>query len=688
LTAPTSDQPSFAVSDGAHAGNPAFFWQPPLAPDASSDPNWTDGGFNPNLLVNVDVCELDRNPLDFPPTHATPATCISTASPVAHFGPGQISVSAVDEQYQVNWKTEGLTSNASGFYRLYVYVGTLETPGPVLGFIDLDPVDKGMKKLQTEEIVPFQEGRTIPVKFRIERGVLCPEQDTGCFEQTITKGDPGEVEIVQYTEEVNGIAVPLAGVAVPTEAFPEGVETLTFRLRKVATSDGGGGVPPVLCHPNLPLQQFDGCFEITTVPELPFIGESSNQFPAAITVAVCFELHDTGDPREPFVQLWATDDGVSRALPSASDEGILTDHDAQDCGDAFALASSNPLVRFASSGLRALGRGFDAMFGVKTAYAVDRGLGGLTQALSTISPVLTAEIEAVSETELTLPVGVGTTATVRIVGTTHHDPDPELGDGIPTIPVTFSLAAGNGTLFEPGTEGEIEGQVLTLQTNIADEETDPGFASIEWVPPETPGTYTMTATGPAQGGPVTFTIIVEAPEPFGEFALGRLSMQTGSTFPIPDPDLGPVTWTSSNAANAVVSAAGVVTAVVGGENINAAAEAVITATEIGGTESVSALVNSFHFNTFPRTTTLAWNAVDGAVAYQVIVEHGNGVQADCGGLPAACTTWTGGVIATTQSLTHTFDFVGKQPGRWRINALGLEGEILGTSANVYFNYDI
>jgi hypothetical protein len=35
-----------------------------------------------------------------------------------------------------------------------------------------------------------------------------------------------------------------------------------------------------------------------------------------------------------------------------------------------------------------------------------------------------------------------------------------------------------------------------------------GFASVSWTPPSTPGTYTMTANGPATGGPVTFTVTV------------------------------------------------------------------------------------------------------------------------------------------------------------------------------------
>jgi eukaryotic-like serine/threonine-protein kinase len=76
------------------------------------------------------------------------------------------------------------------------------------------------------------------------------------------------------------------------------------------------------------------------------------------------------------------------------------------------------------------------------------------------------------------------------------------------------------------------------------------------------------------------------------------------------------------------------------------------------------------FNNFPRTTTLKWAPVSGAASYAV--------ELDCFQCCAAnkwCTavgkTWqivTG--ITTTQ---YTFDWVGAQPGRWRVWAVGPKG---------------
>ena len=78
--------------------------------------------------------------------------------------------------------------------------------------------------------------------------------------------------------------------------------------------------------------------------------------------------------------------------------------------------------------------------------------------------------------------------------------------------MTFTVAAGNGSLRLIGSE--LPGaSVLTSITN-----TNPinpesptsggGFAPVNWTLPDEPGTYTLTATGPATGGPVTFTATV------------------------------------------------------------------------------------------------------------------------------------------------------------------------------------
>jgi hypothetical protein len=71
------------------------------------------------------------------------------------------------------------------------------------------------------------------------------------------------------------------------------------------------------------------------------------------------------------------------------------------------------------------------------------------------------------------------------------------------------------------------------------------------------------------------------------------------------------------------------------------------------------------FTHFPRTTTLVWAQVDGASAYRVEVEYGNSSPTG--------TAWTPLLRQDVGEATLTFDFVGDQPGRWRVSALDAGG---------------
>jgi hypothetical protein len=77
------------------------------------------------------------------------------------------------------------------------------------------------------------------------------------------------------------------------------------------------------------------------------------------------------------------------------------------------------------------------------------------------------------------------------------------------------------------------------------------------------------------------------------------------------------------------------------------------------------------FNVFPRTTKLAWKAMPGAQTY--------GVEIDC---LRCCspTQWCseiGRLLAGRRDISgteYTFDFVGAQPGRWRVWAIDANGQ--------------
>src|SRR5258708_874477 len=87
------------------------------------------------------------------------------------------------------------------------------------------------------------------------------------------------------------------------------------------------------------------------------------------------------------------------------------------------------------------------------------------------------------------------------------------------------------------------------------------------------------------------------------------------------------------------------------------------------------------FDRYPRETKVTWKPVDGAVSY--VAEWDNG-QSDG--------TWSSelnkGALARVPAsgVSATFNFVGAQPGRWRVYAIGPNGEQSEASAWREFRY--
>jgi hypothetical protein len=92
------------------------------------------------------------------------------------------------------------------------------------------------------------------------------------------------------------------------------------------------------------------------------------------------------------------------------------------------------------------------------------------------------------------------------------------------------------------------------------------------------------------------------------------------------------------------------------------------------------------FTHFPRSTTLVWSAVNdpsAPVTYRVHVQFCQGSAAH----PANCAdrpTYCPGVVTST---TCTFNFVGGQPGRWRVRAVDATGNESAFSDWATFEFD-
>jgi C1A family cysteine protease len=95
--------------------------------------------------------------------------------------------------------------------------------------------------------------------------------------------------------------------------------------------------------------------------------------------------------------------------------------------------------------------------------------------------------------------------------------------------------------------------------------------------------------------------------------------------------------------------------------------------------------NGSVFNYYPRTTTLKWSTVNDATSYNVEVDCYSCCQinkwcSDVGGATR--------IESNLQTTSYTFDFVGAQPGRWRVWAVDSNGQVGPKSSWRYFSYTI
>ncbi len=180
--APAPQATPRSISDGAHQpGNPHFYFLAPLVPQ----PN-PGGVFLPDLSPVVELGKLTRDTngdgvadacgLDAAGHVVTVAPPFTMTS-----GPGSETIRVETDSYVVNWHTDGFDLEAGARYRIRVLVG-----GLVLGHADVlvGSSSAELKNVDTSELIPLKDGRTLPIAFRIEEGAL-----------SYVGSDGGEVEL-------------------------------------------------------------------------------------------------------------------------------------------------------------------------------------------------------------------------------------------------------------------------------------------------------------------------------------------------------------------------------------------------------------------------------------------------------------------------------------------------------------
>lgn len=161
---PSSEGAALSSKEAHGGGTQGFFFLPPLAPVTSY------GTYKPGLSPVVTIEELS------PGARGVIATFTTSGGSY-----GATITENLTDHYQVNWDTKRSALDAGHVYRIRVKLDAIE-----LGFVDVTVAPSGTprKGADAGEYVLVHDGRTLPIKFRIDTnaplacvGVVCAPAD-------------------------------------------------------------------------------------------------------------------------------------------------------------------------------------------------------------------------------------------------------------------------------------------------------------------------------------------------------------------------------------------------------------------------------------------------------------------------------------------------------------------------------
>jgi hypothetical protein len=443
-TSGPSGSPAFRIADGAHStGNPDFFFLPPMVGNPSHSPNWDDGAFNPRLIPTVDICEVDATT----EAQVTLGALCKAGGYAVSLGTG----TPADEMYSVNW---GVPNSPVIFYRIKVRVGSNE-----LGTADVETAvnSSQLKNVNANNFVPLNDGKTLPIKFRIERFALCTPAGVGpCGSATVNLAGGGIV-----TAQLDESTGP-TGVDIPAQENTSPQSTIT--VQKCASFN-----PRITDLPT-----FGSCVRITADPPLP-----GNQLTNAATVFVC-DLHVTTggnvashaqQDRITLHRYDATPTPTLKALPHVAGCPVQT--------ASASWSIKGMLADLVHGRVRSAGRQVVAMLSPAPLYAakfLDQGGGGTSGEFSDFQFVLPAMLvkTAATDSQTALPgalLALDPEVTVTDLG----------GEPVRGATVTFATADGSVAPLSFLTLGD-------------------GKAHAAWTLPASAGAKSLTASGRGLAG--------------------------------------------------------------------------------------------------------------------------------------------------------------------------------------------
>jgi hypothetical protein len=254
--------PSTTVSDAAHAGAvPGFYFLPPMV----AAPTF-GGSFDAALSPRVEICQL---------VAGSCSTVVAQYTTTGGSHSETVRLDAPQQSYGVNWHTDEFNLDPAKHYRISVFVDSFR-----LGYADVDVVGTGkeLKNVDTNQYIALVDGRTLPVKFRIETGIVAAVAVTPAS-ATINAGQTQQFMATLTDLHGSAITAPVAWTtssaavaAVGGSGLATGVAPGTATV--TATSGGASGTATlVVVNPNTPpvanADAFDAISNVTVPVAAP-----------------------------------------------------------------------------------------------------------------------------------------------------------------------------------------------------------------------------------------------------------------------------------------------------------------------------------------------------------------------------------------------------------------------------------
>jgi hypothetical protein len=203
--------PSQIIADAPRGFKAGFYWLAPMVL-----PPTYSGTFDAALQPSVEICQLVADAC---------AGVLATFTTSSGPGSERVRLDATNEHYIVNWHTDQFSLAVSGVYRISVRAGS----DVLLGYADVQPVSTGkeLKNVETGEYIGLVDGRTLPVKFRIETNVVAEVRVTPST-ATVNAGATQQFTATVTDLHGNSLNVPLTwGSSNPSVATIDGAGLVT-----------------------------------------------------------------------------------------------------------------------------------------------------------------------------------------------------------------------------------------------------------------------------------------------------------------------------------------------------------------------------------------------------------------------------------------------------------------------------